>query len=348
MNHPFFNLKEITNQNKWISIQDSIADVTGLAIITVDYKGVPVTKHSRCQKFCKIMREDMETAKYCQKCDSRGGLEAVRLNKSYIYLCHANILDFAIPIIVEGKYVGAIMAGQVLLTESETKYKLEKIAHDPLLEDRFKGNIKLWEYYKMLPVYTMDQIERMMRMIENISKYIVGDAVIKNGLFEINRRLLNLGDRDLPHSDSPLADIKNQVVLIERTDIIDHTREAACSPLICKAIRYIQENVERVVTLSEVARYCYVSKSYFSRLFKKETDENFSDYVTKYKMSIALEQLESTEKSVIEISSDLGFNDCSYFIKCFKKIKGVTPAVYRKLTKHNTDLSTAEIPSTLD
>jgi ligand-binding sensor protein/AraC-like DNA-binding protein len=361
MNNYFFNLRDITNQKKWMLIQQSMADVTGLAIITVDYKGTPVTEHSNCQKFCEIMRGDPETAKYCQKCDSRGGLEAVMQNKPYVYLCHANILDFAIPIIIEDKYIGSVMAGQILLPEAESKYNLEKIVHDPLLDERFMGNTHLWEYYKMLPVYSMDQIEKTMRMIENISMYIVEEAMIKNALFEINRRLLNV---DMIHRDASLSDLRKQIRLIDSMDAIDRTGERthnpltdminesnllksqggerAYNPLVSMAIEYIRDNTECITTLGEVARHCYVSKSYLSRLFKKETNENFSAYVIKFKIASALDQIESTEKSISEISTDLGFNDCSYFIKCFKMIKGVTPAVYRKLIKTSAGTMASE------
>ncbi|MDU4588241.1 PocR ligand-binding domain-containing protein, partial [Clostridium sp.] len=106
-----FNLDKLIDLEKWEDLQETIASVTNVAIIIVDYKGNPVTKHSGCHRFCKEIRANPELVKYCQKCDSRGGLEAVRLNEPYIYLCHYNIIDIAIPIMIDGKYIGAIMAG---------------------------------------------------------------------------------------------------------------------------------------------------------------------------------------------------------------------------------------------
>ncbi|WP_369294406.1 PocR ligand-binding domain-containing protein, partial [Escherichia coli] len=51
MNHSLFNLDKIIDLEKWHTLQDSLALVTKMAIITVDYKGIPVTKHSYCQPF---------------------------------------------------------------------------------------------------------------------------------------------------------------------------------------------------------------------------------------------------------------------------------------------------------
>lgn len=76
----YLDLHKIINVDKWQSLQDALAKQTGMAIITVDYKGVPVTKHSGCHSFCQLLRDDPELSKNCQKCDSRGGIEATRLN----------------------------------------------------------------------------------------------------------------------------------------------------------------------------------------------------------------------------------------------------------------------------
>jgi ligand-binding sensor protein/AraC-like DNA-binding protein len=337
-----FNLKEIAGQERWLSVQDSMAEVTGMAIITVDYKGIPVTKHSRCQKFCEIMRSDPQAFKYCQKCDSRGGLEAVRLNRPYIYLCHANVVDVAIPIIIEEKYIGAVMAGQILLPGAGADHNLEKITNDARLEERFKSNQLLWAYYKTLPIYTMEKIDMMTRMINNISKYIVEEAIIKSALYNLNRRLLSErndgaapGPIDFPYR---LNDIMQQVRMLDRLNAGRESKPLTTySAPVCAAFDYVQDHIEDSVTLDELAKHCHVSKSYFSRLFKKETGETFSEYVSRQKMQRALEQLVTTNKAVCEISNDLGFSDCGYFIKRFKKYEGVTPAIYRKRRREKSD-----------
>lgn len=46
------------------------------------------------------VREDPILKKYCEKCDSRGGVEAVRENRPYIYQCCFGLIDVAIPIVI--------------------------------------------------------------------------------------------------------------------------------------------------------------------------------------------------------------------------------------------------------
>ncbi len=103
MDSRFLKLDSILNLNKFQKIQDEIAMATDLAVITVDYRGMPVTKHSRCSDLCKIVRAIPRYSKMCEKCDSRGGMEASRMHTIHLF-CHMGIVDFAIPIIVENQF----------------------------------------------------------------------------------------------------------------------------------------------------------------------------------------------------------------------------------------------------
>ena len=54
----YSQLLNTINIEKWQVLQDALADVTGLAILTSDYQGVPVSRHSGCQPFCQKVRSD--------------------------------------------------------------------------------------------------------------------------------------------------------------------------------------------------------------------------------------------------------------------------------------------------
>ncbi len=60
------NLDKVIDFKKWVELQDSLSLVTKAAIIIVDYKGNPVTKHSGCNKFCNAVRSNPNLVKYCQ------------------------------------------------------------------------------------------------------------------------------------------------------------------------------------------------------------------------------------------------------------------------------------------
>ncbi|MCR4694620.1 MAG: response regulator [Pseudobutyrivibrio sp.] len=97
-----------------------------------------------------------------------------------------------------------------------------------------------------------------------------------------------------------------------------------------KAKQYIDENYMKELTLDDVSRVVNISSYYFSKLFKEETGENFIDYLTKLRIDSAKELLKNTNKSMKEISAEVGYSDPNYFSRNFKKYTGKTPTEYAK------------------
>ncbi len=100
--------------------------------------------------------------------------------------------------------------------------------------------------------------------------------------------------------------------------------------LMNKAVRYIQENCCRELTLEEVAEQIYVSKWYFSKLFRKVKGEKFSDYLSRLKIEEAQRIIrEQPDLKNYEVADKIGFHDVRYFSQLFKKITGKTPSEFR-------------------
>jgi len=103
------------------------------------------------------------------------------------------------------------------------------------------------------------------------------------------------------------------------------------NPRLDPAIKYIQDNPHEMPSMTDMAKLCGLSNSYFSRLFHKELGVNFVAYLNNKKIADACRILErNSSVSVMELSRDLGFSDASYFIRIFRRITGTTPYAYRK------------------
>ncbi len=100
--------------------------------------------------------------------------------------------------------------------------------------------------------------------------------------------------------------------------------------LIKRVIEYIEEHYSEPITLTELAKIANMSNKYFCTFFYNYTHRTPIDYVNYYRVECACEQLHLTNKSIIDIAYDTGFNDASYFTKTFKKYIGITPLAYRK------------------
>ena len=94
-------------------------------------------------------------------------------------------------------------------------------------------------------------------------------------------------------------------------------------------LSYIQEHYKEPLVQSMIAKNFYFSSEYFSRFFKKSTGFTFVEYVAKYRVQQAKNDIIYTDKNMLEIALDHGFSDSRRLIQAFKKEYGITPLQYR-------------------
>jgi two-component system response regulator YesN len=96
-----------------------------------------------------------------------------------------------------------------------------------------------------------------------------------------------------------------------------------------KAVDYIQKHCTEKITRTAVAKIIGYSPSYLSAMFSRLMGKTFKEILLGCRMVLAKELLQQSEKNVIEIAYELGYNDPNYFTYVFKKNVGVTPGQYR-------------------
>lgn len=331
----FLSLEHLLNLETWQALQDSIALATGLAILTVDYKGKPLTTHSSCRSFCSHVRQDPNLSGYCEKCDSRGGLESVRNARPYIYVCHCKIVDIAIPIIAENQYIGAIMAGQVKLANAKEEAQLEQIIQSPT--NQLFQDAQLMEQYKEIPRMSYAELQIRVKLLLDLCNYIVQEAIHKNILIDMYENLTQEKPLvDEFHSPKAIKRLRHELgnaltnAYIESASQELHT----CSnPVLQPVFDYIQNNRNTMLPQQKAAALCHISPGYFSRLFIQETGERYCEFFSRQKVEWAKKLLRKTDLPISQISDELGFNEPSYFIKVFRKFEGTSPSSYRKLAE---------------
>lgn len=99
---------------------------------------------------------------------------------------------------------------------------------------------------------------------------------------------------------------------------------------IFNAINYISDNYNKELNVEEVARISMLSQSYFSYLFKSITTKTFVEYLNGIRISKAMELLKNTDKKVLEVCYDVGFNNVNHFNRLFRQKTGITPMIYRR------------------
>lgn len=106
--------------------------------------------------------------------------------------------------------------------------------------------------------------------------------------------------------------------------------KAASRDIMPRALAYLRDHFGEHISLDEVAKMAHLSPSYFSRLFKSETGQTFSEYLQMIRIERAKSLLRRIDCSMTEIAERTGFFDQSHFIKAFKHATGMTPGLYRR------------------
>ena len=96
----------------------------------------------------------------------------------------------------------------------------------------------------------------------------------------------------------------------------------------------IQEHYAENISLRNLGEKYYMNSSYLGQVFRKKYNVSFKDYLTNIRINEAAKQLILTDKKINQISEEVGYMDCDYFIRKFIEIKGCTPSKYRKNNSH--------------
>ncbi|MCM1164440.1 MAG: PocR ligand-binding domain-containing protein [Lachnospiraceae bacterium] len=129
MNIDNITLLDVIDRQTLQSLQDAFANATGMAALATDSTG-SVTQLSNPTEFCmNLTRKSKIGCERCNKCDLQGGSESSRTGKPSVYYCHGGLVDFAAPIIVNGRHIGSLIGGQVL-PEPPNNTKFRQIASE--------------------------------------------------------------------------------------------------------------------------------------------------------------------------------------------------------------------------
>ena len=121
-----------------------------------------------------------------------------------------------------------------------------------------------------------------------------------------------------------------EIISTEKQDNSSHR-------LISKTLSIIEAEYMNNISLEYVSERIFISSSYLSHLFKKETGQNFIEYLRDFRLKKSCELLKNTNLRITEICKKIGYDSASYFNTIFRQVYGITPAQYREKGIQNVD-----------
>lgn len=99
---------------------------------------------------------------------------------------------------------------------------------------------------------------------------------------------------------------------------------------ICKAVEYIENHITEDITVDDIADKVYISPFYFQKVFSLLCGCTISEYIRNRRLSLAGNELATSEKKAIAIALKYGYDSPDSFTKAFTRFHGVTPSMVQK------------------
>ena len=99
--------------------------------------------------------------------------------------------------------------------------------------------------------------------------------------------------------------------------------------LICNILEYLNNNINKEITIKELSLIFYFNKTYIMKKFKKELNISIHEYINTIRIYNSLLFFKN-DNYILSIAIKNGFNSLEYFSETFKKIIGVSPLIYKK------------------
>lgn len=165
-------------------IQDAFSDMTGMAALTADANGVPVTIGSNFTDFCaKYTRKSENGHIRCEQCDKFGAEESWKKKGPTNYYCHAGLVDYAAPILAGDKMVGSFIGGQAL-TEPPDKEKILQVAWDLGIDPQI-----LWECAQKVQIRTTEELDKESSFLYTVANVLSDMAYGKYRTMQANKEI---------------------------------------------------------------------------------------------------------------------------------------------------------------
>lgn len=102
-----------------------------------------------------------------------------------------------------------------------------------------------------------------------------------------------------------------------------------------ESITYMKANIDKIISVEELASQLKFSSSHYSALFRNKTDESPIEYFIKLKIQYACQLLSQSDLRISDIADKIGYEDTFYFSRLFKKITGKSPRDYKNSVNRN-------------
>lgn len=218
--------------------------------------------------------------------------------------------------------------------DQEESEEQEEIRQKTDFQAMLQNNIRkreipqLWDnYYKL-----RQQIRRASMDSQMYIKFIFAELIR-----DIYEQMQAVGSEEMKDAVEKVYQSGNLSSICEIIEECIHKFEKSClsgsgsaRSDVERIRQYIQYHVDEDLRIDQLASRVYLSQTYLSYVFKKETGMTLSRYIRQCRMEKAKELLTTTDMKIVQICEKVGFSNVSYFCQSFREYTGMSPERFRK------------------
>lgn len=198
-----------------------------------------------------------------------------------------------------------------------------------MIEEIFSYNITVKRInLKMLRVLTSEIISSLLKVAAQIDN---NEDIDFKELYLFATQIYTIKQVDQAKSEI----LKYVNLLCDLSADYAHTvGDARCTQI----LDYIQKNyADPNLNVNKMADIFGITTGWISKYFKDQVGGGMADYIVKFRLKKAKEQLKNPKKTIKQIAEDIGFSSATVFLRAFKRYEGITPGQYRELAGRDDD-----------
>ena len=161
------------------------------------------------------------------------------------------------------------------------------------------------------PVFTIEQPEQCVQMLDDIFTIASSDDYIRD--MKINEKLSSL-----------------LTIIMSKSWHPSNKKPAQKRGELSTVKAWLDAHYTEKINLDELARQFFIDKFYLTKIFKEQYGTTINAYISQKRITAAKQLLRFSDKTIEQVSAEIGITDTNYFTRLFKKIEGITPGEYRK------------------
>ncbi|MFV0503062.1 MAG: PocR ligand-binding domain-containing protein [Lachnospirales bacterium] len=175
-------------KEKLENMQRILSKATGLAFVTVDFRGEPITENTFFTQFCSEVRKSKSAKERCKSSDAFGSIQAAVSKTASVYLCPCGLLEVAIPIIINDQYLGGFIGGQIRCFDAPENLNSLRTAVRNSEAERYASTCD--EFLDDVPVLTYEKFQNIANLASMLINELCENALKEYKSEEVYKRYI--------------------------------------------------------------------------------------------------------------------------------------------------------------